>query len=84
MLAATIALLLSAPTEASPATWVEANRHAVLSEYVDLLAIPNVATDLADIRRNAEHISAMMAKRGLAPRLLESEDGKVPPLIFGE
>jgi acetylornithine deacetylase/succinyl-diaminopimelate desuccinylase-like protein len=26
----------------------------------------------------------MMARRGLSPRLLESEDGKVPPLIYGE
>jgi acetylornithine deacetylase/succinyl-diaminopimelate desuccinylase-like protein len=26
----------------------------------------------------------MMARRGLSPRLLESEDGKAPPLIYGE
>ena len=84
ILAATIALLAAAPAAAAPAEWVEANRHAILNEYVELLTIPNVATNLPDIRRNADHIMAMMERRGLSPRLLESEDGKVPPLIFGE
>ncbi len=79
-----LALAWAAPAAASPQSWVEANQHAILREYVDLLAIPNVASNNADIRRNAEHISAMMARRGLSPRLLESEDGKVPPLIYGE
>jgi acetylornithine deacetylase/succinyl-diaminopimelate desuccinylase-like protein len=79
-----LALFAAAPAAASPQGWVEANKHSILREYLDLLAIPNVASDIADIRRNAEHISAMMARRGLSPRLLESEDGKVPPLIYGE
>ena len=77
-------MLAAAPAAASPQSWVEANRHALLREYVELLAIPNVASSLPDIRRNAEHISAMMARRGLSPRLLEGADGKVPPLIYGE
>ena len=54
------------------------------SEYLPLLAIPNVASNRADIRRNADHIVAMMRRRGLAPRLLESADGTVPPLVYGE
>ena len=80
---ATLALFAAAPAAAGPESWLEANKHAILSEYVELLAIPNVASNNADIRRNAEHISAMMARRGLAPRLLESADGKAPPLIYG-
>jgi acetylornithine deacetylase/succinyl-diaminopimelate desuccinylase-like protein len=79
-----LALASAAPAAATPQSWVEANQHAILREYVDLLAIPNVASNNADIRRNAEHISAMMERRGLSPRLLESEDGKAPPLIYGE
>ena len=79
-----LALAWAAPAAASPQSWVAANQHAILREYVDLLAIPNVASNLPDIRRNAEHIAAMMARRGLSPKLLESEDGKAPPLIYGE
>ena len=76
--------LAASPAAAEPAQWVNANKAALLGEYVELLAIPNVASNRADIRRNADHISAMMRKRGLSPRLLESEDGKAPPLIYGE
>ncbi len=81
---AALALLAAAPAAASPETWIAANRHALLREYVDLLQIPNVASDTPNIRRNAEHISAMMERRGLSPRLLEADDPKVPPLIYGE
>jgi acetylornithine deacetylase/succinyl-diaminopimelate desuccinylase-like protein len=77
-------LLASAPAAASPESWVEANKPRLLREYIELLAIPNVATDSVNIRRNADHIVKMMEKSGLSPRLLESEDGKAPPLIYGE
>jgi len=75
---------LAVPASAAPRDWVAAHRGDILREYLDLLAIPNVASNRADIRRNADHIVAMMQRRGLAPRLLESEDGQAPPLIYGE
>src|SRR5687768_5030336 len=75
-------LVLAGPAAAAPRDWVEANKPALLREYVELLALPNVASNRADIRRNADHIMAMMARRGLSPRLLES--GDAPPLIYGE
>ncbi|HEY0627164.1 MAG TPA: M20/M25/M40 family metallo-hydrolase [Allosphingosinicella sp.] len=86
MLRLIIALLLfaGAPAFARPEAWVEANKASILDEYLALLAIPNVASDLPNIRRNADHIRKMMEARGLSPRLLESEDGKAPPLIYGE
>jgi acetylornithine deacetylase/succinyl-diaminopimelate desuccinylase-like protein len=77
-------MFAAAPASASPQEWVSANKGALLREYVDLLAIPNVASDTPNIRRNAEHIAAMMQKRGLSPRLLEGDHPKVPPLIYGE
>ncbi len=77
-------LIAAAPAAAAPRDWVAANREAILAEYLPLLALPNVASDRAGIRRNADHIVAMMARRGLAPRLLESEGGAAPPLIYGE
>jgi acetylornithine deacetylase/succinyl-diaminopimelate desuccinylase-like protein len=81
---AIVASLISAPVAAAPADWVANNRAAVLDEYRQLLAIPNVATNVADIRRNAAHIMAMMERRGLAPRLLEGASASVPPAIYGE
>ena len=77
-------LAFAAPAAASPRDWVEAHQGPLLSEYLELLTIPNVASNRADIRRNADHIVAMMTRRGLSPRLLESEDGQAPPLIYGE
>ena len=37
-----------------------ANEHKILQEFVDLLAIPNVAADVVNIRRNAEVITRML------------------------
>lgn len=77
-------LVIAMPAAAAPRDWVDANRAPILREYLELLAIPNVASNRADIRRNADHIVVMMQRRDLSPRLLESEDGQAPPLIYGE
>jgi acetylornithine deacetylase/succinyl-diaminopimelate desuccinylase-like protein len=62
--------------------WRQANEHALLREYVEFLSLPNVATREADVRRNATHLVEMMRRRGLNPRLLESEGS--PPAVYGE
>lgn len=62
----------------------EANEHRLLTDYFQLLSIPNVASDTPNIRRNADHLVAQMRKRGLNPRLLEAQDSKVPPVVYGE
>ncbi|HET7456010.1 MAG TPA: M20/M25/M40 family metallo-hydrolase, partial [Gemmatimonadaceae bacterium] len=67
----------------SPARrWREAHEQEILREFTALLAIPNVARDSANIRRNADAIVAMMTRRGLAPRLLETPGA--PPAVYGE
>jgi acetylornithine deacetylase/succinyl-diaminopimelate desuccinylase-like protein len=76
------AALWAGTAAAAPKDWVEAHKPALLAEYTELLALPNVATNRADILRNAQAIVAMMARRGLKPRMLE--DGDAPPLIYGE
>lgn len=83
-MAITAAMLAAAPACAAPSDWVERNRAAILADYVELLAIPNVATSITDIRRNADHIVKMMTRRGLSPRLLEGDSASVPPAIYGE
>ncbi len=61
-----------------------AHEHEILKEFMDLLAIPNVASDQENIRRNAAALVAMMQRRKLQPRLLEASDKSAPPAVYGE
>ncbi len=61
--------------------YLERHQAAVVTELSDLLAIPNVAADLVNIRRNAETLVAMLERRGVRARLLETG---AQPLVFGE
>ncbi len=63
----------------------DAQKRAILDEFIQLLKIPNVAKDQANIRRNADAIMSMMQRRGLAPRLVESSKSRdIPPIVYGE
>ena len=87
--------LVAAPLSAQPATpspdslravvarYRTSHEPEILREFSELLAIRNLASDSATIRQNAAAISAMMARRGIAARLLESPSGG-PPAVFGE
>lgn len=61
-----------------------ANEPQILKEFTTLLAIPNVASDTQNIRRNAALIVEMMKQRGLNPRLLEGASPNTPPAVYGE
>lgn len=61
-----------------------ANEHKFLHEFISLLELPNVAADLENINRNAEHLMAAMRTLGVNPRLLVPKDKKVPPIVYGE
>lgn len=63
--------------------YTAAHDSAIADELSRFLAIPNLASDSADIRRNADHLMHMMAARGIDARLLESGSGG-PPAVFGE
>jgi acetylornithine deacetylase/succinyl-diaminopimelate desuccinylase-like protein len=62
--------------------WRAAHEKAILAEFADLLAIPNLATDAANIERNAAAIRAMCDRRGLATRVLTTEGA--PPLLVAD
>jgi acetylornithine deacetylase/succinyl-diaminopimelate desuccinylase-like protein len=62
--------------------WRHLHERAIVDEFVTLLAIPNIARDRENIQRNAETIAAMMARRGLAPKLVSVPEGN--PVVFGE
>src|SRR3954469_16953955 len=88
---ATALLLSAAATGAQqPSVFrapIDAYRRAheteILREFRDLLAIPNLASDSANIRRNADAIVAMLVRRGATAQLLTSPEGG-PPAVFGE
>ena len=62
----------------------EKHEHQILKEFVDLLSIPNIASDLPNIRKNAAAIMRMMKRRRLNPRLLEAKSTNAPAAIYGE
>jgi acetylornithine deacetylase/succinyl-diaminopimelate desuccinylase-like protein len=75
---------VSAQITTSIRQYRQTNEHRLFNEFIELLKIPNVASDTPNIRRNADHLVAEMQKRGLKPRLLEAADKKVPPVVYGE
>ncbi len=92
MLALALSLLLAQqpPPDAQPdsslrrrvATWRAAREVPIVEELRELLAIPNVASDSVNIRRNAGRIVSMLERRGATARLLESPGS--PPAVYGE
>ncbi len=55
----------------------------ILNEFSALLAMPNLASDSAGIRRNADYLVQMIGKRGFTnTRLLTVPGG--PPAVYGE
>jgi hypothetical protein len=78
----TIAFAQTNPAARAAREWRQKHERAIVEEFVSLLAIPNVASDRENIRRNADAIAAMLGKRGVAAKLLSVEGAN--PLVFGE
>src|SRR5258708_6654610 len=70
------------PAAKAALDWRVAPESAILAEFTDLLAIPNIASDEPNIRRNAAAITKLMEKRGVSTRLLETSGA--PPVVYGE
>lgn len=65
--------------------YTENNGAAILQEYKGLLEIPNVASDLDDMQKNAEWIMNAFEERGVSMELLElPNEPEAPPVIYGE
>jgi len=62
----------------------EENEARLLREFASLLAMPNVASDRENIRKNADYIRGLLQKRGIDSRLLEIADPEAPPVVYGE
>ncbi len=59
----------------------EAHAARILRDFAALLAIPNVASDSVNIRRNAERLRSQLADRGVRAELLRVPGA--PPVVFG-
>ncbi|HUO87405.1 MAG TPA: M20/M25/M40 family metallo-hydrolase [Thermoanaerobaculia bacterium] len=81
----------ASPREATPVDPIEvarafrqAHEAEILAAYVELLAIPNVADDSVNIRRNAEVIRELLVQRGVDAELWDLPGrSEVPPVVHG-
>ncbi len=58
------------------------NEVEILRELASLVALPNVATDLDDMERNAERLVGMLESRRFSAQLLRASGG--PPAVYGQ
>jgi acetylornithine deacetylase/succinyl-diaminopimelate desuccinylase-like protein len=82
-----LALMAGTAQAASPApqvrTWRQANEKAIVADFVKLLSMPNVATTVSDVEKNATYLQELLKARGFTTQLLTAEPG-TPPSVFGE
>jgi len=69
----------------------EKNEPAIYNDFISFLKIPNVATDTANIWRNADFLLQLMSSKGIEHAQLLEADGKnlpagrgIPPVVYGE
>jgi acetylornithine deacetylase/succinyl-diaminopimelate desuccinylase-like protein len=63
--------------------WRNAHEKAIVADFVTLLSIPNVATSVPDVEKNAAYIQGQLQARGFETRLLTAEPG-TPPSVFAQ
>ena len=65
--------------------WRQQNEQTIIREFVSFLSIPDLASDSANIFRNAAFIEKMMQERKIGNiRLLSGKKKGDPPAVFGE
>jgi acetylornithine deacetylase/succinyl-diaminopimelate desuccinylase-like protein len=61
------------------------NERRIINDFFSFLQIPNVATDEANIPKNADWLSEQMKAKGIKNvSLLTSGENNVPPVVYGE
>ena len=72
-----------AAARAAARVYREQHEGAILTEFAELLSLPNLATDSVNIRRNADHLVGMLDARGFTNTKLLTFPGG-PPAVYGE
>jgi len=63
----------------------EKNEPAIYNDFISFLKIPNVATDTANIRKNADFLTQLMNSKGIERvQLLDADSKNIPPVVYGE
>jgi len=76
------ALAQDNPAAVAARQWRLTHERAIITEFFDLLSLPNITTDRAALGKNAELIRRILEKRGVSTRLLEVPG--VAPVVYGE
>ena len=63
--------------------WRKAHEKEIVGDFSTLLSMPNVATTLSDVQKNADYISGLLQKRGFATQIIDAAPG-TPPSVFAE
>ena len=58
-----------------------AHEKAIVKDFIDLLSMPNVADNIADMDRNADYITELLVERGFTTRRLKAGGA---PYIYAE
>ena len=74
---ATVAAAQSGPERITE--WRHAHEREIVRELMELVSIPNIATNEADMKRNAERLTAMFRRRGFD---VEMTDGSGSPVVL--
>jgi acetylornithine deacetylase/succinyl-diaminopimelate desuccinylase-like protein len=77
----TAAAARASTQQAGVPAWIRANQPTVIREFMELVAIPNVRTDLPNIQRNAEQLRRMLDRRLMKPEVWDTPS---VPLVYGE
>ena len=64
--------------------WRQDNEQEIVDGFVELLSLPNVASDSVNIRRNADYISGLLKQRDFDVRLLETAHAMHQRLLYIE
>jgi acetylornithine deacetylase/succinyl-diaminopimelate desuccinylase-like protein len=92
LLALVAAPVVAVPVGASPASdklraavrgWREANERTLLADYSAFAAMPSIASNLADVDRNADYLETQLKTRGFAVQQLRARPG-TPASVFAE
>lgn len=86
-LSVSLLFLYTSALNADPVTlkvseWRQSHEQQIVDRFAGLLSIPNVASDKANIDRNAHHIGQMLEDAGMRVELLELEGSN--PVVFAE
>ena len=74
---------VGARARAAARTYREHNEGAIVREFATLLAVPNLASDSANIHRNAALLLEMLEQRGFRNTRALTVPG-APPVVYGE